>query len=678
MVSVVISIIITALTVFSVWMSFVDRTTKIVAKDMNHMINQDVRHLLQSPYDMMLSELDSNLAQIAEEKEGYSFIVDQDSEEMIANSFGIENYTILEDGSLKRIKVSDISNRAIKKGYEEFKKNLKDNYVIEDKDDNFFVTVTEYKEGGFNWYIISAIPYHLFSQNIKYQIVITATILAIVALTSIIFHFMLTRRLIRPIDSLIALQRTKEELYLILDSTAEGIFGIDIDGNCSFCNNRCIELLGYQHQNELIGKNIHPLIHHSRYNGDKIGCDSCKIINTLRTGESAFVDNEVFWKADGSCFDVEYYSYPQVKDGILSGVVVTFTDSTERRRNEEQIRYLSSYDALTGLMNRGCFERVLKQYDTKDNLPITIMFADLNGLKLVNDVFGHSSGDLLIKKAAEALKKTCRSEDILARVGGDEFIVLLPRTEARDAQKIIERIETALSKEKINCLSCSMAIGFDTKVSYYNDLEKVMSSAESEMYHVKLTMKKSFGNDTIHTIMDSLEQRSEQVRIHSENIARLCEQMGRTMHLSDPEIKKLHDAGYMHDIGKIVLSDEVLSKKNELSEYDNQRKQQHPVVGYRILNLFDDTLDLADVVYAHHERFDGSGYPKGLKGDEIPLISRIIAIAEYYERLITRELVLGNLEWEDVYQKIRKGAGTSFDPELVEDFIRMLEEYEEK
>jgi diguanylate cyclase (GGDEF)-like protein/PAS domain S-box-containing protein len=885
MVSVVVSVVVIGLTVFTSWMSSVHRTTRVIAQDMNHEINQDISHLLQIPYDiielnekvlsygildfnddeklnhfftgvlesqideiysfsygtedgdyygarrleeqaieimkndsntggrtwyyklnadntlsgkileaedfdprtlewyinakkahgpvyspiykhylandltvsaswpiyddkgdmkgvlgahMLLSGLDAKLTQIVKEKQGYAFVIEKDTEELIANSMGFENFTILEDGSLKRNKVSDILDKTILKGYDQFKSNFKENFMLKDDDDSYFVTVEEYRDNGLNWYIVSAVPYSLFMEDIKINIFNTVIILILATIISVIIYFIITHKLFRPIDTLIetmsklsagdltqrvpisrndeigkisaifnqtaevmndlvnhleasveertadlmeaneALQQTKEDLYLILDSTAEGIFGLDIDGNCSFCNNRCIELLGYHHQHDLIGKNMHSMIHHSSVDSASLGYDGCKIMNTLRTGESAFVDNEVFWKADGCFLDVEYYSYPQLKDGILSGAVVTFTDATERRRNEEQIRYLSCHDALTGLLNRGCFERTLKQYDTKSNLPITIMFADLNGLKLVNDVFGHSSGDLLIKKAAEVLKKTCRNEDILARVGGDEFIVLLPRTEPKDAKKIIERVEKELSKERVNGLSCSMALGFDTKSSFYDDIEKVMSSAESEMYHVKMLMKKSFGNDTINTIMNSLQQRSDQERVHSENIARLCEQMGWEMKLSDPDIKKLRDAGYMHDIGKIVLTDEILNNMHELSEYETQMKRQHPVVGYRLLNLFDDTLDLADVVYAHHERFDGTGYPKGLKGDEIPLISRIITLAEYYERLVTRELVLGNLEWEDVYQKIRNGAGTSFDPDLVESFIRMLREYENK
>lgn len=684
---------------------------------------------------MLLSGIDQSLVDIVNENEGIAFIVEKDTEELIANSLGLDNFTVRKDGTIDRNDVNGIEDSTIRKGYEQYKKHQKEHFLVKGTKDGYYFDIKEFKEDGINWLIISALPYSLFMKDISSNIYHTVMILLLTGVVFIIIYYYITNKLMNPINSILrvmerissgdltervaiyrndefgkisimfnqmadkmnhlvdhletsvqdrtselvsaneALSRTKEELYLILDSTAEGIFGLDLSGKCTFCNNRCIELLGYQHQSDVIGKNMHSLIHYSYEDGKSLTMDFCKIMSTLKTGESVFVDNEVFWRADGTSFDVEYYSYPQLKDGVLSGAVVTFLDSTERKKSEEQIRYLSYHDALTGLMNRGCFERTVKQYDIKNNLPISILFADVNGLKLVNDVFGHTSGDLLIKTAADILKNTCRNQDVLARVGGDEFIVLLPKTEPKDAQKIIERIQAKLSKKKVNGLACSMALGFDTKTSYYDDIEKIMSSAESEMYRVKLQMRKSFGAETINTIMNSLQLRNSGEKVHSEHIATLCEQMGIEMGLSDPEIKKLRDAGYLHDIGKIVLPDNILKNEKDLTDYERQLKSQHPVMGYRLLNLFDDTLDLADVVFAHHERFDGSGYPKGIKGEEIPLISRIITLAEHYESLVTKELAAGKITKEEIESRIREGAGTSFDPDLVEVFLRMLKNF---
>ncbi len=467
----------------------------------------------------------------------------------------------------------------------------------------------------------------------------------------------------------------KEELYIILDSTAEGIFGIDLEGRCTFCNNSCISLLGYGQQRDLLGKRIHDLIQYKSLEGRLVSFEESKVYRTLTTGEKAHVTDEVYWRADGTSMDVEYYSYPKYKNDEIIGAVITFLDITERNKTEAQIRYLSCHDTLTGLMNRSYLEDALIVNDKEERLPISIIFADLNGLKLVNDVFGHSTGDNLVRRAGNILKKSCRASDIVARVGGDEFIVLLPNTEASVAQQVVDRIKLELMKETVNEVQCSMALGLDTKTTMYQDIEKVMMNAEGEMYKEKLNLRRGFAQDTISNLIRSLQKKSIKEKAHSEIVAKLCSDMGKAMGLPEDEVKKLSEAGYLHDIGKVALDEAILSK-NELNEHERQQMHLHPVIGYRILNLFDATLDLAPGVYGHHERWDGTGYPKGLRGQEIPMISRIISLVESYERRLAR---YGRPEEEImdiIFQELREDAGTAFDPELVGLFIRMMQKKE--
>jgi HD-GYP domain-containing protein (c-di-GMP phosphodiesterase class II) len=250
-------------------------------------------------------------------------------------------------------------------------------------------------------------------------------------------------------------------------------------------------------------------------------------------------------------------------------------------------------------------------------------------------------------------------------------MVLLPKTDAEETLKVMGRIKTGMEKEKVFDIKCSIAVGFDTKIDSSENIEKVMGNAEREMYKEKLLSKKDYSTDTIDSILKTLHNRNSREQVHSQRVALICSKMGKAMGLTEHEVKRLKDIGYIHDIGKIVLAEEIL-KKEELNENERNQLEQHPVVGYRILNLFVNTLDLADCVYAHHEKWDGTGYPKGIKGEEIPLTSRVLAIADRYEKELWKS---GN---DTVHAKaaalkeINEQSGKALDPNLAELFIDVM------
>jgi diguanylate cyclase (GGDEF)-like protein/putative nucleotidyltransferase with HDIG domain len=346
--------------------------------------------------------------------------------------------------------------------------------------------------------------------------------------------------------------------------------------------------------------------------------------------------------------------------------VITFTDITDRRKREEKINYLSYHDTLTGLYNRQYFTESLAKLDRAENLPLSVIFADINGLKMTNDIFGHAAGDALIKKSSEILVQSCRASDMVARLGGDEFIILLPNTEHEQVKRIITRIRSGFAKIKVEAIKCSLSIGSDTKSKVHEPIEDIIANAENEMYWDKLMHRKEVNRDMIDTIIDTLHSENPEEKQHSEVVSQLCGEMGAAFGMADPEISRLKQAGYLHDIGKIVLDKSSLAE-----DVDKENMKQHVIGGYRILHLFDDTLDLAEYVYNHHERWDGKGYPKGLKGEEIPKISRIISIAETYERVLRREG--GSEGKKKALQVIQDGAGKRFDPQIAELFIQMME-----
>ena len=345
--------------------------------------------------------------------------------------------------------------------------------------------------------------------------------------------------------------------------------------------------------------------------------------------------------------------------------------NNELRENVEQIKYLSYHDSLTGLYNRKYFEDEILKLDKKENLPISIIFSDVNGLKLTNDIFGHATGDNLLKKSAEVLKKACRAEDIVARMGGDEFAIILPRTDDNAVKKIIDRVKNELSNEHIKAIKCSMSIGHDTKITEDQELIRTMEKAEEEMYKEKTVNRGRANAGLIKTIIETLHENSPREKQHSVNVSKLCVRIGRAMNLSAKEIRKLRGAGFLHDIGKIVLKEETINKIDVLNSEENKEMQQHALVGYRILNLFEETMNLAEAVIGHHEKWDGTGYPNRLKGDEIPVTARIIAIAEAYD-VMTSPSFNKAITKEQALHEIKTYAGKNFDPDIVEKFIEMM------
>lgn len=462
------------------------------------------------------------------------------------------------------------------------------------------------------------------------------------------------------------------QIRSILDSTAEAIYGIDLEGNCTFCNKSCIRLLGYESAGDLLGRNMHQLIHHSYPDGTPMDLRECRIFQSINEGRGYDVDEEVFWRADGTPIEVEYHSYPQISKGITVGGVITFLDISERKKRDEWIKYLSLRDTLTALNNRNSFEKALQEMDTVKNLPLSVIFADINGLKMTNDIFGHNSGDRLLRKAAEILKESCREEDFIARVGGDEFVIIMPNTDAAGAEAVIKRIRRGFEHAQVEAIKCSTSIGFDTKTTPAQSIEITLSNAENAMYRDKTINRQSVSREIINTIIETLHTKKPDERDHSIAVSELCGLIGAALNLPKNEIAKLKRAGYLHDIGKIVIDDDIL-KKSPLTNEEEEKMRPHVVTGYRILNLFDDTLDLTEAVYAHHERWDGTGYPLGLRGEQIPLISRIIAIAECFDRWAKLDGYSDEAK-KSAIKIIMLQSGHRFDPHIAEIVYNIVNE----
>jgi diguanylate cyclase (GGDEF)-like protein/putative nucleotidyltransferase with HDIG domain len=347
-------------------------------------------------------------------------------------------------------------------------------------------------------------------------------------------------------------------------------------------------------------------------------------------------------------------------------------DITTDELNQNKIQYLSFHDQLTGLYNRRFFEEELKRLDTERMLPLSVVMTDVNGLKLINDSFGHDSGDQLLIEFSKILKNSSREEDIICRIGGDEFVILLPNMNHYYLPELVNRIKDKLENKDFKKYGISAAFGFGTKDEKGKDVNDIIKEAEDMMYRNKFIESPHMKNKTIDTILNILHESDEWEKNHSQRVSEYCEMMGQELNFSEKDIKEVKMSGLLHDIGKITLKDTFIDKKGSLNKKGKSELRRHSEVGYRILSTYKNLYNIADYILYHHENWDGTGYPKGLKGEDIPLKSRIIAIANHYDTATRNRPNKNNLTKEEACRDLLERAATCFDPKLVEIFTNKI------
>lgn len=361
------------------------------------------------------------------------------------------------------------------------------------------------------------------------------------------------------------------------------------------------------------------------------------------------------------------------KKGDLITIEGIMRDTTERKEAEKQLTYLSFHDNLTDLYNRAYFEEELKRLNTKRQLPLSIIIADVNSLKLINDAFGHMEGDRLLKSCARVLRKCCRSEDIVARWGGDEFSMLLPKTNKKDAKEIMARINATCRKTSGNKIPLSVSLGTATKLSGTEDFQSLIKKAEDGMYRHKLIETKSIISAIISSLEKTLFDKSIRTEKHSRDLKKLTVKIGMAIGLSGEKLDDLRLLTTLHDIGKVAILDNILNKKESLTNSEWEIIKRHPEIGYRIAMSSNQLSSIAEYILTIHEYWDGTGYPQGIKGEKIPLLSRIIALVDAYIVMREDKPYREGRSKKEAIEEIKKCSGTQFDPKLVDIFLKITE-----
>jgi diguanylate cyclase (GGDEF)-like protein/PAS domain S-box-containing protein len=454
--------------------------------------------------------------------------------------------------------------------------------------------------------------------------------------------------------------RKSEEYYKsFFQNSIDGIYKSTLEGNYIEANPALVKMLGYKNREELFSVDFPNQLYISKKD------------RPSKKEKNALFETQ-FKKKDGTVIWVEVSSriiYNKKNPAYYEGIV---RNITERKISEEKIIYLSFHDNLTGLYNRAYFEEEVIRLSTKRQLPLCFIIGDINSLRLVNNAFGHLVGDQLIVKVAELLKKFFRQEDIISRWGGDEFAILLPKTQKKHADEIIDRIKKECALTEKQELPVSISLGIASREEISRDFQDVIKEAEDNMYRSKLIEKKSINSSIISSLERTLFEKSIETREHAERLKKFSQEIGKVIHLADNKIDELSLLSTLHDIGKVAIPEDIIISKRKLKEREWNIIKKHSLAGHNICESNPQLVHIADGVLGHHEWWDGSGYPQGLRFENIPITSRIISIVDAYDVMTSGRAYKKAITKKEAIKELKKCQGTQFDPKLVDIFIDIV------
>ena len=341
-----------------------------------------------------------------------------------------------------------------------------------------------------------------------------------------------------------------------------------------------------------------------------------------------------------------------------------------------ELKYLKFYDKLTGLYNRSYLEEEIRRLDNSRNLPLSIILVDINGLRIINDAFGTKTGNGVLKKTANCLKNSCRKGEIVARWGGDEFIIVLPSTSKEDTEKIAERIVQNCLKMSYKNVIINVSIGISIKLKPNEDIQDIIIEAETRLYRHKLFEKDSVSSSIILSLERTLWAKSSETEEHAERLKKMSVAIGKQLGLSTNQLDDLKLLSSLHDLGKVGISEAILTKKEKLDDRDWEIIKKHPDIGYQIAKSSPQLSHIAECILHHHEWWNGTGYPGGLKGEKIPLLSRIISIVDAFDVMINGRIYKNPVTVQEAINELQRSAGRQFDPQLVKLFVKIITEGE--
>lgn len=462
------------------------------------------------------------------------------------------------------------------------------------------------------------------------------------------------------------LKESELKFRLITENIPDLILQVDQHGKISYASPSSKGILGYTPR-RLLGTFIFDYV----YKEDVPL--AFKILQTFQQKGSVENCELRVQNACGGTIWMEFKAKPlfDKKRSFLRAVIASH-DITARKQAEKELNLVSHYDSLTGLYNRTFFEKEVEAYVYAE-VTRGIIICDIDGLKLVNDSLGHQAGDGLLMAVANIISKAAVGH-VAARIGGDEFAVFINNCAVDEINRICRKIRKGVSayNKQEGVIPLSLSIGFSYSDSPVTKIYEIIKEADDNMYHNKLVNTRSARLNIAHTMLKIVEQRDVRGNINYGSVEHLATHIAGLLGMANDSMEFLKLLAKFHDIGKIGIGEQILGKQGILTSHEQSEIKKHPEIGYRIARSVPDLLSISDFILKHHERWDGSGYPLGLKENQIPVECRIMAIIEAYFAMVTDRPYRKALPQDKALEELSKGAGKQFDPGLVKMFSELV------
>lgn len=458
-------------------------------------------------------------------------------------------------------------------------------------------------------------------------------------------------------------------LRTIIDNVPELIFFKDDKGIYKIANKCCNEFYSSNGIDTVLGKNDLEL----PLNKDFIETCNKNDLIVINNKSPLYMEEHIDYD-DGKKQIFETVKTPVIdKNGNFIGIVGVAKDITSQKKIESNLRHLSYTDSLTGLHNRAYFNKKINELIENECFPIGIIMGDVNGLKIVNDTFGHIEGDNLIISMAEKLKEIYTNSDLIFRLGGDEFVLLLPNFNEDEYSDLIEKLNSINDSNYNTKFNLSMSIGSSIINDKNDDLDTALNDAENKLYRQKLLVGKSVRSSILSTLIKTLQVKNIESAEHTERVIKYSLAVGKKLNLDIETLEELGLVAKLHDIGKIGIPDDILLKPSKLTYDEFEIIKTHSEKGYRLIMTIPELSHIARGILTHHERYDGSGYPLGLSKNEIPLVSRIVSVVDAYDSMVNNGIYRKVKSKSEAIAELKKFAGSQFDPKIVDIFCSLIQ-----